>query len=220
MFQRLKRARDVLVGRIELSYIDVIREGRNPFPKGPPMSRDSQLERWNSLYKNLEIKVRYSLSFFEIKTYCIENYTEDFECRYILVPKRLTVEKLIEIIKNKSTDFEIVTDSLGSLCGLDDNRSNINEAYLVKMGESYENKSQYSGTTNLSENTVLERLLYYIMLYYESGSFQKFDQTTICQGTGDKRSIVEMKTERSIDNETGKILIMIRFSKINNLNLH
>lgn len=216
LIKRCLNAYEVLVGKVELGHINMIKEGCNPFPKGPSMDQDSQIRRWNHLYKDLGIVIRNRFNFtFKNRAFDIRSpLIADNRCRYIMVPHKLTVERLIKIIKEKYVDFEIVTQSLGSLCGLQDVRSNEDDYYLVKMNEPKTNPySKFS--SELSENTVLERLLYYIMLYRESGSFDKFDQTIICKGTGDSRSVIEMKTEREeID---GKTLIMIKFSKTNRL---
>lgn len=183
----------IFTSRINLRHLLALKEGRNPFPEGSPMDFESQFSRLQTMMELLNIEPTF---FFdeEYETYdiCDSNQSNQ-KVRIILVPNGLTIKEFIEKINCSYVPFRLVLSGNSKADSFTDLRSNKQESYLLFLDE-FDFKSGWSDSMLVTNNTILEILLYYAIKYFETGEFINEDVDTICKASvrGDHKATVKL----------------------------
>ncbi len=211
LWQWLSLFPKILEGSINRYHIEALLEGRNPFLGGSPMSLGEQWGRIRSLYSYMGIKYDDHPS---VASYDISH--NDDGKRRVLVPANLTVEKLIKLINSSRSDIELILkDDLNS-GSFKDARSNQDRSYMLIMDE-YRSIGGESEAIGFTENTVLERLLYYTIVYFESGRFIELNRDVICFGTSlkNRKACLKLEKKEGVQkHETTKIIVTLFFTSV------
>jgi hypothetical protein len=167
----------VFIGKYDYYQMGAILEERQPFVGGPPMDCKNRFYRWRSFFQDIGL-TDYE-NHLENKPFDI---SERDAKRLIFVPNGLTVKSLEELVSssNLSISINVIQLYVGEP-ELLDARPNIESPVRVVIDNEIE--SCKNDVVKVSENTILERLLYWLMYHRETGRFLDLDTFTLCKGT-------------------------------------
>lgn len=153
---------------------------QEPTFAGPSMELPAQLERWQALFDSAGIDC-------DTSKVTIPEQQPGFD-RLIVVPKGLTMNQMVKIMRGKF-DMWLYTDDLDKAITKND-RSNEQSAYAIWVRDRIEADEEHK---RMSANdiakaeivgiTVLERLLYELMYFDETGKHLDIKNITLCSGS-------------------------------------
>ena len=162
-------------------HIQALLEHRDPFA-GPSMELADHLARWQSIFDEADITCDTS----KVK---IPDQQPGFD-RLIIIPKGLTMNKTVEILRTKC-DVWLYADDLDKAITKND-RSNKKATYAIWVRDRIEADEEYKNMSakQIAEQgidgiTVLERLLYELMYFTETGKPLDVKCLTLCTGSRD-----------------------------------
>lgn len=170
--------RQIADGSLRFSHIQALLEHRDPFTAS--MNLDSQLKRWQDLYKDL-FGIR--IDFEPIK---IPEQKKGFN-RLIVVPKGITMNKVVEVCRKKF-DMHLVTEDLDKEVTRNDRVPTQTYAIWVQDNIEVDPEFHDKSANQLKEEnhqgiTLLERLLYELVYFTETGKHLDVKKVTLCAGS-------------------------------------
>ena len=153
----------------------------DPFA-GLAMGLSDQLACWQALFDDAGITC-------DTSRVVIPDQQLGFD-RLIVVPKGLTMNQMVKIMRTKF-DMWLYTDDLDKAI-IKNDRSNDKSAYAIRVSDRVEADEEYKNLSakQIAEQgvdgiTVLERLLYELMYFTETGKHLDVDNYTLCTGSRD-----------------------------------
>lgn len=172
-------------GSITPSQAKRFLRGENPFLV--PMDTANQLDRWHTLLADT-----FGITI-DIKSLTIPERRPGFD-RLIVVPKGLTMNRIIEVFRTKFAVSLYVEDLDADVTTND--RTNV-ETYAVWVRDNVEADEELKNLSaeqlaekKIQGNTLMERLLLELVYFNETGKHLDVQNVTLCNGSRDSGGLV------------------------------
>lgn len=177
--------RQIEDGSLRSHHIQALLEHRNPFNLS--MDKDSQLSSWRYFFAEI-----FSIQL-DIESLVVPKHEIGFE-RLIVIPTGLTIEQVFNACRGKFSTYSDYEDSHDKINQHDRYSQDTYVVWVRERREADEELSDKSAQNLVEEKvrgiTILERLLYELKFFDETGNHLDVQNATLCSGSRDSNGEV------------------------------